>query len=120
MVNVLQKIDLMLYEIILCNRFEFDRQTSRCVTFDSSEGTARLSMIPLSHFEDDPHYARVTPPFAPMITYVRSYVVNVTDEIRRFESSLLGDNYALVDTLYMIRRSDKTICLRHCRAASDG
>ena len=109
MVNVLQKIDSMLYEIILCNRFEFDRQTSRCVTFDSSEGTARLSMNPLSHFEDDPHYALVTPPFAPMITYVRSCVENVTDKIRRFQNSLLGDSYALVDTLYVIRRSDKTI-----------
>ena len=84
---------------------------TQCVTFDSPEGTARLSMIPLSHFEDDPHYARVTPPFAPMITYVRSCVVNVTDKIRRFESSLLGDNYAFVDTLYMILRSNKTICL---------
>ena len=80
-----------------CNRFEFVRQTSRCVSFDSSEGTVRLSMIPLSHFEDDPHYGRVTPPFAPMmITYVRSCVENVTDKIRRFESSLFGDNYALV------------------------
>ena len=103
-----------------CNRFEFVRQTSRCVTFDSLEGIVRLSMIPLSHFEDDPHYARVTPPFAPMITYVRSCVENVKDKIRCFESSLLGDNYALVDTLYMIRRLDKTICLRHCRTASDG
>ena len=118
--NVLQKINSMLYEIIRCNRFEFDRQTSRCVSFDSSEGTVRLSMIPLSHFEDNPHYGRVTPPFAPMmITYVRSCVENVTDKIRRF-GSYYGDNYALVDTLYMIRRSDKTIYLRHCRAASDG
>ena len=54
MVNVVQKIASMLYDISRCNRFEFDRQTSRCVTFDSSVGTARLSMIPLSHFEDDP------------------------------------------------------------------
>ena len=78
MANVLQKIDSMLYDIIRCNWFEFglNRQTSRCVTFDSSEGTAPLSMISLSHFEDDPHYTRVTPPLAPMITYVCSCVEN--------------------------------------------
>ena len=52
--NVVQKIASMLYDISRCNQFEFARQTSRCVTFDSSEGTARLSMIPLSYFEDDP------------------------------------------------------------------
>ena len=82
---------------------------AQCVMFDASQGTDRLWMISLSHLQDDPHYTWVTPPFAPMITYVCSRVENVTDQNRRFENSLLDDSYALVDTLYVIRRSDKTI-----------
>ena len=85
-----------------CNRFEFVRQTSRCVTFDSSEGTVRLSMIPLSHFEDDPHYARVTPPFAPMTTYAAFFADETTDRNRRFWKSLDGDNYAPIHFMSLV------------------
>ena len=42
-----------------------------------------------------------------MITYVCSCVENVTDQIRRFENSLLGDSYALVTTgILQIRWTD--------------
>ena len=54
-----------------------------------------------------------------MITYAAFFVDETTHRNRRFWKSLLGDNYALADTLYAPRRADKAIRLRHCRTVSD-
>ena len=68
------RLDFVISLDIFVRLSNFIHQTSRCILLESSNETDYPSIISLSSRGDDPHYARVTPQFALMITYATFFV----------------------------------------------